>query len=486
MALLLIRRWRLAVLRVQLDLAGRTPGVTTELTRYRGRSPDSLWTLRHPLEAFGLGSTSETPSTLRVPADLAAAVARSLATDFEDVSSLWLRLVPPYGYLGAVPWEESLLEMSDMQLLRVPDRLPVASDSGQGWSAAIAVSAAPGSTWAGAYVADLVDEVARAVPELLDVDIFADRGTVTQLHALGVPARQWVHLHKPEDARPVSEARTSRGVPQFRQRRRDSGLAASTAPGRVWADWIAAGLAKRAARALHVVLDSAWDGDRPMLALSTDPDKPADAENCTFVTADDVHVLADAIGAATLSFGSPPDNPADIAMRMIADDLGQRRPGPTLYSSLRRDPHGTALAQAYRFIAARSAGRIFPPHPSLFTYLQPERVQDPLQADWWAALRGGDEPGVQPPSDDPLPPAVLPDGYQVSPDADLSDFFAAADVVPSWVATSERYISSQLADLTRAAGSPETGGGDAQAYVRGAAEALAELQELVAKHVRPT
>jgi hypothetical protein len=194
------------------------------------------------------------------------------------------------------------------------------------------------------------------------------------------------------------------------------------------------------------------------------------------VTADDIEVLSDAIGAATLSFGSPPDDSSDVAIRMIADGVGQQRQGPTLYSSLARDPDGSSLARAYGFIVKQADQGEIPRHPSLFAYLQPEHVRSSLRDEW---------PEPQP-ADDPLRTTVLPEGYVVSPEADLTDYYQETDSVPLWVATSERYIGSELAGLALTGAAPETTTEYKQAYDRGAAEALAELHELVAKHARPT
>jgi hypothetical protein len=492
MAREIIERWRLAVLRAQLDLTNPTPMVATELVSYPGRTPHRLWTRRHPLEAFGLAEVAAPPGQLQLPVDLRDDIAASLAADLKGEAALWLRLTPPYGYLGAVPWEQSLLAVTNMPLLRVPDRLPVAADLGQVWSVAIAVSAPAASDWAAAYVAALVDEIAGEVRAKVDVHIFADAGTVAQLRELGLPeVRSWLHLHEPSAARRASEDRIQRQVPQFRRQGQDGRLVDPGTPGRIWADWIATGLAGRAVRALHVVLDATWDSDQPILALSPDPSEPSNAKNCAFVSADDVRLLADVLGAATLSFGSPPDATSDVAMRMIADGVGQQRPGATVYSSIRLDRLGAALAGTHRFLAStagslagRSVPRRVPRHPSLFAYLQPQQIQASLADEWPEPPATTDLAGAASPSEDPLPSTVLPDGYQVTPETDLSDYYASTETVPTWVAASERYIGSQLANLSHSPSEPEPVGYK-RAYERGAAEALAELQEIVAKHARP-
>jgi hypothetical protein len=492
----LIQQWRLAVLRVQLDLTGRTPAVATELASYPGRTPHRLWARRDPLEAFGLAESKAPPRQLRLPSDLRDAIATSLTADpdLENEAALWLRLAPPYGYLGAVPWEESLLEVTDVPVLRVPDRLPAAVDPGRVWSVAIGVSAPADSNWAAPYLVGLVKNISGEVSAPVDVDVFADARTVAQLPRYFDPPVQ-VHVHKPSDARQASEDRSRRRASELGRWDREGRLARPASPGRIWADWIAAGLAGRAVRALHVVLDATWDSDRPILALSPDPSQPSNTKDSAFITADDVRLLADELGAATLSFGSPPDATSDVAMRVIADGVGQQRPGATIYSSIPLDRGGTWLAETYGFLAGTPADRsgepvlrypsLAPRHPSLFAYLQPEQVRASLADEWPKPPPTTDRVRAPSPADDLLPSAVLPEGYQVTPEADLSGYYASAETVPTWVAASECYIGTQLANLSQSATAPEPVGFK-RAYEQGAAEALAEIQEIVAKHVRPT
>jgi hypothetical protein len=475
MAEYLMRTWSLAVLRVRLDLTERTPAVRTELASYAGPAPRSLWSRRYPLEAFGLRVSAGPPTELTVPVDLRDRVSRSLQDDLAGEASLWLRLESPSGYLPAVPWEQALIEVADVPLLRVPDQLPAAPDPGLRWSVAVAVSAAAGSTWAAPYVISLVDALERAVEAEVEVDVFTDAETARHLLDAGWPRRDLVHLHRPEDARQVSDARAKRGVSQFRRRRPTVTSAGGT--GRIWADWIADGLGERAARALHVVLDGVWDEDRPLLAVSPEPTQSADPRTCTFVTADDVRLLADVVGAATLSFGSPPDNRGDTATRVVADEVGRQRPGPTIYSSLRLDPEGSALARMHRFIAAQHGEVPLPLEPSLFAYLQPEQVNPWLS---YPDAARNDESAA------PIVETIAPpDGFDVPHEADMSDWYASSETVPSWVATSERYIGSKLAELGKSAAAPERATLK-EAYDRGTAEALSELQQIVAKHARPS
>jgi hypothetical protein len=94
------------------------------------------------------------------------------------------------------------------------------------------------------------------------------------------------------------------------------------------------------------------------------------------------------------------------------------------------------------------------------------------------------EAAAPPAQDDPLPSSSLPSGYRPpEEDDDVMSEYAEAGTVPTWVAASQRYVGQQLADLARAPGTPDSTAYRV-AYERGAAEGLAELQSIVAKHAK--
>jgi hypothetical protein len=292
-------------------------------------------------------------------------------------------------------------------------------------------------------------------------------------------------VHDPGKAREAHDERSTRDVPQLRPQQQGFWVRSSSPPpGILWADWIAAGLQGRAVRALYVVADGAFDADVPLLAVSPDPNVAVGRDSCAYVPQEDVRLLADAVGAAVLSFGSPPGNPSDVATRVIADALGLQRAGTTLYSSLPLDPAGYALARAHEFMAAETSGTVpIPRHPSLFAYLQPESVEGSLRESWPSA-EPTDISFGGPAEEAMLPvPEARPD---VPPPSDaLRAYYADADEVPAWLAASERYIDANLARLS----TPPAAAGEAtstrQAYEDGTAEALTELRALVTKHAGP-
>ncbi|HJQ02484.1 MAG TPA: hypothetical protein VJ851_12860 [Jatrophihabitans sp.] len=467
MAQRLIEDWQLAVLKVRLDLSERTPAVAAELVGYPGGIAQTMWSLRHPLIAYGLDSANL--AELRVPSDLQAAVAKTLLTDLRGEAALWLRLVPPYGYLGAVPWEAALIERTNLPVLRVPDRMPGARDLGRKWRAAIAISAPPTGSWAPAYLRSLVHEWVRAVPAKVEVDVFADAWTTDSLN--GVDWDALVRVHNPRKA---AEASAS---PSPVSSISDGGTVSSairTSSGRIWADWIAAGLAGQAVRALHIVVDGAFDGDRPMLAVASDPSYPTTTDRSAFVSADTVLAFADGIGSAALSFSSFPNDPSGVAIRMIADEVGQQRSGATIYSSMAADPTGRALAAAHAYAADRSGEVEIPRDPSLFAYLQPEQVQDSVAHNWLTVLdQVTDDEGSwsTPPVSNARSTA-------------LETYYVDADSVPSWVASWDRYLGRETVELAQQENSLEPTAPFKKAYNVGASVALEQLRDILDRHTR--
>jgi hypothetical protein len=441
------RERRLAVLTVGLDLTDRVPMVAAELFGYEGNRAVQEWQHFDPVPDYGLEGADPSAAALCVP----ARVRDGIRPYVDEDTALWLRLVSPYGFLGAVPWEGELVPDRAVPVFRVPDQLPVCAEQGRAGVAVIAVSSPAGSSWAAGY---LRNHLAR----LTDVHVFADRETA---HGLGeLAARPDIHVHKPSHARAAYTARTGRGMSRFTVPA--TGRPVAPPAGRMWSDWIAEGLDGRAVRTLQVIVDAGWDHDRPILAVSPDPDQPVEIARCSYVTAEDIRRLADVLGAVTLVLGSPPDNPADTASRVIADGLGRQRSGPTLYTSLRDDPEGRELAAMYGSLGAADSRREQHWHPSFFAYLQPEYYASNLREGW----------------PDSVGATVLPAGYRPSPidERELTG-------VPSWVGTSERYVATELAALSRPADAPDLAAPYKKAYKDGKTEALNEIQDIVARHL---
>ncbi len=494
MAEKLIEQWRLAVLRVGLDLSARSPAVTSRLDAFPDGRRRTYWTRRDEPQAFGLPDTTDPPSHLSVPEDLAEAVTETMVGQLGRESALWLRLEPPYGYLGAVPWED-LIDRIDVPVLRVPDRLPVPITLGSTWSIAVVVSAPRDSRWGADHVNTFVDQLQAQVAMPVEVDVFADAGTYRMLRPDLDPAPPHVRIHAPSDARGAHLRRSER-LPLGRRRTEDIPAIIDPDDARlVWLDWIVEGLEGKAVRAVHLAAEGCFDRDRPMLTIAADPsgavpdrrgadDDPSDADDdsCSLVSAEEVWRLADTLGAPLVSLGSPTAGLSDVSVRMMADTLGQQRPGPTLYTSLPRDTDSSVLAQAHAFLAGPSSGRQVPRSSCLFAYVQPESVR-PVLADSLTPQHTGQEQKVvsRPRTKDlGLDDLPAPDDSMEA----VSQSYGAAAEVPVWVASSSRFLETQQAGLDTALSVPGEGKRTKHAYDTGTEEALAEIQDLLQRHAR--
>lgn len=477
MAMINIRRWHLAVLSVALDLSQREAAVVADLLT----CPDGRPQLRHrlslPVGAYGFGPGVDPPEHSTVPPELLSLTQKFVSGEAGNESALWLRLVPPYGHLGAVPWEDVLTPATDRPVLRVPDRLPVAADPGGVWSMAVVLNAPSDAHWAASYVEAFVGTVRHSFTDRVKTHVFSDRTVYDELRARLQKTDPHTLLHDPGDAVRVHRERSKRGVTQFRG---PGGKARRSPTPLPWADWIATGLDGEAVRALHLVAPACFDGSRPQLTVSPDPAQPVDPRACTYVAGEEIRLLADGIGASTLSLGSPPDNSSDVSTRLLADALGLERAGPTFYSDLLNDPAGDALARAYAFVAAPPGSEPIPRGPALFGYLQPEHVKDSLAQLW----PDPDQPqqswltGRAPISDSATSRALLPGALAAVPGDAVAGRYASEDYVPGWVAATERFMESKAAELLTAAGVPGETPALKQAYDQGVARAMGELRGL--------
>ena len=458
MAQKLIGQWRLATLQVRLDLSEGNTSVLAEVLAYGDESEDdakTLWSASYPLSSFGLKGRKN-PKRLVVPEDLGTGVDGALRK--ARLPRLWLRLIPPYGYLGAVPWESA----TALPMVRVPDRLPAPAELGRVWRTVIVVSAAPGGTWAAPYIDSLTHYLDKLIDGPCEIDVFADKGTVSALERFSLSKE--VRVHNPSDAKVAVQTRSSKSRSSTR---------VAPVSGQLWPAWIAAGLHGQAVRAVHVVLDGAFDENRPLLTMHPDPERPVSRAGCAFVTGDEVRSLADTVGADVLSFGSSPDNPTDVATRMIADEVGQMRAGTTLYSGLTTDADGKRLAEAHATIRNRTGS--WPRHPSMFAYVQPEIVETstPQAKQMSVATRGK---------------SAVDFGslaVDLEPNANLEGIYRDSTSVPSWVAAADRYLGSQVADLVRQSDSEVPTAHIKGAYNKGAADALEMLRDIVDRNAGP-
>jgi hypothetical protein len=157
------------------------------------------------------------------------------------------------------------------------------------------------------------------------------------------------------------------------------------------------------------------------------------------------------------------------------------------------DPGSEWLAKAFAFHANAPGRAELPTHASLFAHLQPAHVQPYLIETWPdvaspddAPLRAtseGDEALAAPttvPMEPPPPPPPQTPETEAHPD--VAEQFQNTAVVPAWVAASERFVDSGVAELLNSGASSTMSVPEKQAYQDGAARALSEVRQLVARH----
>ena len=469
----IIRKWRLAVLRVELDLSSRDPRVVTTMVGYPVGIPTTLWSESFPAQEFGI-PVHGPPKHLKLPDRLPWHVAASLREDLPDETALWLRLVPPYGYLGAAPWEEVLVEHIDRPVLRVPDRFPVAADFGDAWTAAIAVHAGPDNNWAATYIRDLTNALRDHVGGALALHVFADPDTRAALLDLGGPTEPWLHLHDPSAAsEALASRKAARASWQTRVRTPPSRrLRRLGEPGRTGSPpaWLVVQCAR-----------CTWSPTRhstatsPCSWLALTPTGRPHLKDCPLVAVDGLLRLTASLGAATLSIGSPPAR--QPLRRRVAHDRRPHRAGAGRSHDLlldhSRPPRRRDRVDAFLHLADRSGRRDLPWHPSLFAYLQPENVRDSLLEGWPETSERSTSSG-----EEVLPSIELPTEYRP---ATAESTYDRVEDVPTWVAASHAYLGSEYAKLARSA-DPVAKSVVRNAYDRGAAKALDELRAIIDRH----
>lgn len=484
MSVQLIKQWKLAVLRVRLDLSERIPAVASTLTAFPDGHERRFWSRRDPLDDFGLRVGHDPPRRLRVASRLRLAVEETLGDELRMEPSLWLRLRPPYGFLGAVPWEE-LGTRIGVPMLRVPDNLPVPVELGRTWSIAILLNAPPGQHWGAEHIRNILHQMSIQMSTPFEVDIFTDVGTYDILSTDPEfrPAPN-IRLHAPSHDMEAHEKRIRQREARSTSRGGDGNDNVGDIDDRslVWTNWTLDGLRGRAVRSVHLVAEGIFHGESPMLTYRPRP-MSTDLSERRYATSEEVIRLADLTGATLVSFGSPPTTHADAAVRMLADTIGRTRPGPTLYCSIAGDRDAAGLIAAHAFIADGRTLRYQREHQGPFTnrflfgYIPPETVVEHEPVGWPVdpqILTGDSSSTGVPPNTASTTPTSAARAVEGRYDQE--------DTAPSWVASALRFVEKDRAEADSSPlGVPNQGN---RARVAGTEHALSAIESLIADYAR--
>ncbi len=453
MAEQLQRQWDLTVLRITLDASPVSPVVECQLALNVGgvRVVRGSWSAA--LADFGKVGAGTVSPVLNVPPDLAIQIVGAVeALDRERNRDLivWLQLVPPFGYLGAVPWEEALQPRLGLPILRLPDVLPGPT-----------VSRHPIQI----VVCDL-STTEKGDPKPLQITAI---GTAMREVAARVPVR--VHLFVRHNRRRAVRAELKNfglDVVAHRPPRHPTLSEDEVLSAPVWLKWIRDTMRLHDVDALHLVCGSTFDPERSWLDFgeftlrSRAPRPWAFKQEVSLqqrLTATDVLSFAQAIGTGIVTFSSPNGQATDTGLRMVADTVGARLVGAVACHSGSKDPEGHALTDAYRFLLAEPHLGIGPPaSPALMLYCQPQRVGGGA-AVW-------DAPEF--------------DSAELVP----VSFADSTPEQPAWLGVAEQFFAQQQTDILRFKTAQSSGtGSEAAHYWAGVEQALSLLKGVIEQHL---
>ncbi|BFU43124.1 hypothetical protein [Krasilnikovia sp. MM14-A1004] len=418
MAELLKRRYDLSALKVRLLADADPPSVRCELelTREHQTEPVASWQV--PATELGLPPVLDCETShgtgyeFRLPATMAAELAEAVRGAALPERPLWLHLVRPYGHLGLVPWEQLLVPVLPVPVLRLPDFVVEPVRSRRAVTVALCADDGPGDL---AEQADLVGRLAAAIVGAIPLPTTLHIFPTAQLYELlrhvksPVDRADRVLLHDPAaigddtsgtgaDLAPVYAGSTDSAVGQHRN---------------VWLTWMRDALCGHGVDVVHFVAGAVLRLDQGALALSDNPADPTDSGLSVVSTAALTRFLLQ-VGAWGCGFTSPPGNPSEMGLRLVATAVAELRPTTLVHHEARLDPEMRALADGYRLMASPEPA-LPPTDGAVFVYCQPFQVAT--------------EPGRSEQT-----------GAAAAPSDKVRGLVADTAATPTWVSASQRFV----------------------------------------------
>jgi hypothetical protein len=462
-----MRRHELVVLQASLRPEGSSVSVELSiLTHHRGVRERASRPWRLSAEELGLPSKlpdRETPA-LHIPGEVVDDLVFTMRRiGMKDSHPVWLHLVKPYGYLGALPWEQILVPALSRPVLRLPDFLEPPRENRNVLDVALCCSTPMAS--AAIPTEEVVEEVVRSVFSAsvrprTTLHVFADQVYYQALSArfAGDPS---VAVHDPGGAAEYGE--------QIRQ-------SEISEKGRVvspWLRWIRDAMKGRSLDCVHFICHGYLAGDRPALAFTESPLVNYDDNEARYVGVAELASFLTQSGAWGAAFSSPAENYSEVGLRLFADTLAQTRPGPVLFHLLDYRWSSWAgwdspLAYAYVLLFGSTPGD--PPLiPEIFTYCQPALVGT-------TALSRSKQTFVSLDINGDLLESV---GLE-----SLTTQRGATGAVPNWLAAAQRHVETVSMEMQRRTAGPGTEQGIQSQQMDLAARTVDNLQRIVSEFAR--
>lgn len=495
MAVQIATTFELVTLKVSLRPHGSTLAARLELVFYEGGTPSVRrdWWLS--------ASELEMPTRLMPRWRPSPRLAQSFVAELTDVTQdqmppglpLWLHLVKPYGFLGALDWEAALVPSLGRPLLRLPDFLESPRENREVLDVALCCSEPVSEPQLDPPL--LLGNIAQAVlagsrRPRTTIHLFADQMYFDALRQRFANEPR-VAVHDPESARRHGKLARDTSQPP-NQASEPTGLR------NPWLLWMRDSMRGRSLDAVHFVVHGYLADERPALALAESPLSNRDRRDARYVGVNELASFLTQTGAWSTVFSSPPANYSDGGLRLLADTLAQSRPGPLLYHAMQPGQQWSGklddLQALYAFLYAPEPEPV-PPQQHWFAYCQPAIVQGhaPRQAgrrglssvlDSNARLFATGAVSYRTLST----PSVIP---KVSdsvgePSHPVSTGEVEGTEAPSWVSAAQRYVEQVNLDLERSSRVLPTSTPSSDALAAEAERTLQSLQDIIASVAQST
>jgi hypothetical protein len=451
----------LVTLRVRVRPRERGIAAELQLVSYIGGSMRELsaWWLNSTALGLPTRLNPQWQPTRSLPPDVTAGLCAAL-DDLGLASGLplWLHLVKPYGFLGALDWEAALVPALGRPLLRLPDFLERQRENRAMLDVAL-VCSEPVSEPRLNPPQVLHDVVAAVLAgsrrPRTTIHIFADEAYHDSLRNTFAPEPR-VAVHDPQGAQAHGVSPRG-GVPADEVSELQS----------PWLKWMRDSMKGHSLDAVHFVCHGFVADLRPALALAESPLSNRDRRDARYVGVGELAAFLTQVGAWSAVFSSPPGNYSEAGLRLLADTLAQTRPGPVLYHALGAPGADPALQAMYGFLYAPVPSSV-PVQDRWFTYCQPALI-DTLASPARAAPATAALDANSSLFESVSAPTRSTRGQAAAPPAPAE--------APSWVSAAQRYVEQQSLQLHRDNRSDDD---DATSRVSNEVErTLAKLQSIV-------
>ncbi|WP_165065752.1 hypothetical protein [Paludisphaera rhizosphaerae] len=284
------------------------------------------------------------------------------AAEMPDHEPLWIAFVSPAGLLPGHSWEAVIQPELGRPVLREAYLPPAPIPEPNPLSVVVCASApvAKANFDVVDSISRLVAEIARAPAPDVAIHVFADAAMFSQLSGRieGLAPGRSLTVYEPPS--------TAYDTPEARMRVVDGPETQNP-----WLRWIGDRLPPgEPVSVVHFVAHGYESLGLGAVALAESPTRNRDRAIARFVGPEQIAGFLTRLGAWAVGFASPRDNYSPEGLRLLADGLARRLPGPAFVHDSFGNDGPDPVREMYRHLCEPS----LPPMAPITTYLQPSTV----------------------------------------------------------------------------------------------------------------